>query len=290
VTIGARTLLATTLIAGGWLAQVLASTDGDVDRGIEALEAGDFEAALTHFEAAEKRRGERPELEYDRGLALWALGRTEDAAKAFERGTESEDETVRSSSHYQLGNAAFGDEDYEAAIAAYEACLRALPEHQNAKWNLELALRKKKEQDEQREKEEQEQEQEDQEDQEDQDQEDQDQEDQEDQDQENQDQETQDQETQDQENQDQENQDQENQDKEDQEKEQEQEQEQEQQGQDQQESEQDSQGKPDAPPPAPEPKAFDEADLDKALEQLDEEDRFMLGRPNAPRRPVEKDW
>ncbi len=35
---------------------------------------------------------------------------------------------------------------------------------------------------------------------------------------------------------------------------------------------------------------MDKADLDKALEQLDEQDRFLLGRPPALMVPVEKDW
>jgi Ca-activated chloride channel family protein len=254
------------LLAAGWIAQALASTDRDVDTGVEAYEAGEYEEALARFDAAQERLGERPEIHYDRGLALQAAGQADEAREAFERGTEADDARVRASSHYQLGNLSFDAEQWEDAIAQYTACLRAMPEHDNAKWNLELALQRKQQQEEEQEKQEQ---------------------DQENQDQENQDQENQDQENQDQENQDQENQDQENQDQENQE---DQEQEQEQEQQEQDEQEQDEQGQQEQEKPQPEPQPIDQADIDAALEQLDASDQFMLGRPMGRPPQVERDW
>ncbi|MFV8752074.1 hypothetical protein ACNOYE_16125 [Nannocystaceae bacterium ST9] len=270
----------------GWLAQALARTDPDVDAAVAAYEAGDWELATEHLDAAVERRGDRPELYYDRGLVLLAQADKEGAREAFQRGTESDVPGVLASSHYQLGNLAMMDEDWEAAIAEYIGCLRAQPDHQNAKWNLEIALQRKREQ----EKKEQDQEKQDQEkqDQEKQDQENQDQEkqDQEKQDQEKQDQEKQDQEKQDQENQDQEKQDQE---KQDQEKQDPQKQDQEKQDPQKQDQEKQDQQEP-AEPEQAEAKPIETGDLDAALEQLDRQDEFMLGRPRGSRRPVEKDW
>ncbi len=147
--------IATVLVAG-WLAQALASTDADVDAGVEAYEASDYETALARFDAARDRLGERPEIALDRGLALLRLGKLDEARTAFERASEAEDGSLRASAFYELGNLDFDAESYEPAIARYIDALKANPLHANAKWNLELALLKKKEQEEQEEEEEEE--------------------------------------------------------------------------------------------------------------------------------------
>ncbi len=272
-----------------WLARMLARTDPDVDAAVAAAEAGDHDLALEHLDAAVARRGERPELAYDRGLALLAKADKDGARAAFQSGTESDVTSVVASSRYQLGNLAMLDEDFETAITEYTACLRAQPDHQNAKWNLEVALLRKQEQ----EKKEQEKN-----DQEKNDQEKNDQE--KNQDQQNQDQQEQDQQEQDQQQQqDQQEQDQQEQDQQQQQDQQEQDQQQQdQQEQDQQQQDQQEQDQPQQDQPQPqdeqeqpvEAKPIEKGDLDDALEQLDRQDQFMLGRPRGNRRPVTKDW
>lgn len=252
----------------GWLAEALASTDADVDAAIAAYEDEDYDRATEHLDAAVARRGERSELYYDRGLLLLAKGDSEGARTAFQHGTESRELQVQASSHYELGNLAVAAEDWEGAIAAYIACLRAQPDHQNAKWNLELALLRKQEQDKQ------EQEQQDQ------------QQDQQDQQQDQQDGEQGEQGEQDQQ-----------QDQQDQQGEQDQQQDQQDQQQQQGEQQQDQQQQ-DQPPPQPEQQQqqqqqaqpIEAGDLDAALDELDREDAFLFGRPRGQRRKVEKDW
>ncbi len=243
----------------GWLARALASTDPDVDAAIAAYEAGDYALAGEHLDAAVARRGERSELYYDRGLLLLANGDVDGARTAFQHGTESSEVQVRASSHYELGNLAFATEDWEGAIAAYIACLRAQPEHQNAKWNLELALLRK----EQQEKKEQEQK-----------------------DQQQQDQQQQDQQQQDQQQQDQQQQDQQQQG----EQQQQQDQEQQQQGEQQQQEQQQQQQQQPQPSQEQQAQPIEQGDLDAALEELDRQDAFMFGRPRGERRKVEHDW
>ncbi len=133
------------LLVAGWLADLLAGKDRDVEAGVSAYESGELETALSHFDAAVDRLGDRPELSFDRGLSLLAQGETEAARKAFEHASESEDSEVRASALYELGNIALDGEDFDTAITAYIECLKARPEHQNAKWNLELALLKRTE-------------------------------------------------------------------------------------------------------------------------------------------------
>jgi len=142
-----RVLLAALL--AGWLADQLARPDRDVEAGIEAYEAGEYDVALERFEAAIERHGDRPELSLNRGLVLLAQGEADAARRAFERASESDDPEVRASAFYERGNVAFDAEEWDAAIEAYVECLKARPDHANAKWNLELArLRKREQQDE----------------------------------------------------------------------------------------------------------------------------------------------
>lgn len=268
----------------GWLPMALANTDADVDRAIVAYEAGNYDEALKALDRAEKRRGERAELRYDRGLVLFASGDLEGAQAAFLRGTESKDPQVQASSQFELGNLAMEGEDWAMAIEQYKKCLRIQPDHEDAKWNLELAMERKRQADEeQEEQEKQDQENQDQQDgEQDQDQEDQqgedgeqdpqdgeqDQQDQGEQDQQDQ----QDQGEQDQQDGEQDQQDQQDQGEQDQ-------QDQQQPGEQEQEQEQDQQAQP-----------VQAGDIDAALEELDRADPFMFGRPRPTRGEVKEDW
>ena len=145
----ARTTVA--VLLAGWLADRLASTDVDVEAGIGAYEAGNHDDALAAFDRAVARLGERAELSFDRGLVLLAKDDAEGAKSAFERASEADDANVRASAFYELGNLAFEAEDWDGAIAHYTDCLKARPEHENAKWNLELALLRKQKKEEEEE-------------------------------------------------------------------------------------------------------------------------------------------
>ncbi|SFE08225.1 TPR repeat-containing protein, partial [Nannocystis exedens] len=136
------------VLAAGWLAEALAGKNSDVEAGIAAYNSGDHEAALAAYAAAEAELGERPEIFYNRGLALIAKGDKDEARKAFERGTESTHPDVHASSEYELGNLDLDAEAFDPAIEHYIKCLKAKPDHANAKWNLELALLKKKQKEE----------------------------------------------------------------------------------------------------------------------------------------------
>ncbi len=266
------------LVAAGWLATALASKNSDIEAGIRAYEDGDSEAALLAYAAAEEALGERPEIHFNRGLALLAKGDPEAARKAFEHGSESEHEAVRASAEYELGNLDFDAEAWDAAIEHYIACLKINADHQSAKWNLELARLRKKEQEEEQEK-----------DDENKDDENKDDEnkDDENKDDENKDDENKDDENKDDENKDDENKDDENKDDENEDDENKDEQNQDEQNQDEQNQDEQNQ---DEQNQQPQPQPVERADLDKALEELDSQDNFFLGKPLGRSRPVEKDW
>jgi Ca-activated chloride channel homolog len=255
----------TGVLLAGFIAERLAAPDADVEAGIVAYDAGELDEALARFDAAVARRGDRPELSYDRGLVLLAKEDAEAARTAFLHATESERPDVRSSAFYELGNLAFDAEDWDGAIEAYVDCLKARPDHANAKWNLELALQKKKEQQEEQEKKDEEEKDEEEKDEEEKDEE------------EKQDDQKQDDQKQDDQKQDDQKQDDQKQD------------DQKQDDQKQDDQKQDDQ-KQDEPPPAPQPRALDQMDIDQALDDLDSQDDFVLDRPIGRPQAPSKDW
>ena len=274
--IGSKSL--TALVAAGWLAEALASTNANIDAGVAAYNSGDFEAALNSYTAAEGDLGERPELHFNKGLALLAKDDKEGARKAFEHGTESEHAPVAASAEYELGNLELDAEAFDAAIERYRKCLILKPDHANAKWNLELALLKKKQKEDEEKKKEDEKKDDEKKD------EDKKEEDKKDEDKKEEDKKD--------EKKEEDKKDEEK--KEDDKKEEDKKKEDEKKQQD--EKKQDEQKKPDEKKqdepkqPEPQPQPLNKADLDKALEQLDNEDPFALGRPQGRQVPVEKDW
>ncbi len=211
----------------------------EVEDGNERMAAGDARSALEHYERAARALPNEGGVHLNRGLALMEAGELDRAREAFLLATEPPASTdVRADAYYDLGlafyrqaDAAAGEENHQEAqrlfreaADAFRRSLRIRPGNDDAGWNLELALRRIREQEEQ-----QQQQEEQNQDQQNQDQQNQDQQnqDQQNQDQQSQDQQSQDQQSQDQPSQDQQNQDQQNQD---------------QQSQDQQSQDQQSQG------------------------------------------------
>ena len=60
----------------------------EVRAGNEALRAGDPAAALPRYDAAEREVGPHPEIDFDRGNALHAAGRPEEARAAWKKAAE----------------------------------------------------------------------------------------------------------------------------------------------------------------------------------------------------------
>lgn len=93
-------------------------------RGLEALEKGDYQSATELFQDS-----------YRKGVACYKAGNFAEAEKLF---GQSSREEVAMSAAYNLGNALVQQQKLEEAITAYEEVLRKWPEHTNAKENLEL--------------------------------------------------------------------------------------------------------------------------------------------------------
>ena len=89
---------------------------------------------------------EEPIAHFDRGVALYRLGKFPEAQKEFQRASEGHDGSVKADAYYNMGNALLKQERYKEALDAYNHTLGLRPDDRRAKWNLELALRKLQEQ------------------------------------------------------------------------------------------------------------------------------------------------
>ena len=118
-----------------------------VEQGNSALQAGKAEDALGKYEEAVRQLPGDPSVHFNRGSALLSLKRFDDAAEAFLRATEAPTPALKSSAFYNLGLSFSRGNKWGEAVEAFKKSLRYNPGDLKAKWNLELALRKRKEED-----------------------------------------------------------------------------------------------------------------------------------------------
>jgi len=133
-----------------WIAALLAlagfeplrRANPEVERGNDDFRNKRYEQAVERYQRAKEALPGSPEVRYDLGTALLALGRTEDAVRELREAARL---GAGAKAHYNLGNAHLDDGRYAEAIDAYRRSLRLDPRDSNAKWNLEMALRMKEE-------------------------------------------------------------------------------------------------------------------------------------------------
>jgi Ca-activated chloride channel family protein len=119
--------------------------------GQRLYEHAEWRAANERFQRGFEKSGD-PALAYNSGNALYRMKRYETAERQFREAAGASAE-LRQQSLYNLGNtlvrtAEDADENakpaiLDRAIAAYEEALRIAPADADAKWNLEIALRRR---------------------------------------------------------------------------------------------------------------------------------------------------
>ncbi len=119
--------------------------------GERLYEQGEWRAAHDRFRRGFEKSG-KPALAYNAGNALYRMKRYETAERQFRDAAGGSPE-LRQRSLYNLGNALVrtaedADENakgalLDRAITAYEEALRLAPADADAKWNLEIALRRR---------------------------------------------------------------------------------------------------------------------------------------------------
>ncbi len=117
-----------------------------VENGNNAFRNGDYKTALECYLSAETDLPESPELEYNMAGALHQEGAYEEAVDKYGRAMNTTDINLESNAHYNLGNTQFRIGDYQKAIERYQKALEINSGDVDAKYNLELARRKLKDQ------------------------------------------------------------------------------------------------------------------------------------------------
>jgi len=133
-------------VFGGF--NLLESKNAEVEQGNAALKAGKADDALAHYDKAIAKLPADAGAHFDRGAALYALSRFDEAGQEFLRATQAPDPKLKADAFLNLGNAFFKKEKFKEAVDAYKRALGLRPDDQQAKWNLEIALRKQKDQEE----------------------------------------------------------------------------------------------------------------------------------------------
>ena len=136
-----------------WLI-VCGATVGDpvASKSAEALEhyqRGEYDQALQLYRDALLDRPDAPELHFNVGDVLFKRGEYDQAVREFEQVLRAEEQQIQAQAHYNMGNSFFEQQAFEQAIAAYKRALELAPADEDAKVNLELAVEKLEEQQEQ---------------------------------------------------------------------------------------------------------------------------------------------
>jgi Ca-activated chloride channel family protein len=116
------------------------------NQGNKEFEAGEYPAALDNYRTAQQENPDLAEPYYNAGNALHRQGSLEAAAAQTQQSIRTAEDELSQKSHYNLGNTYFRAKDWPAAIEAYKEALRINPDDVEAKYNLELALKKLQEQ------------------------------------------------------------------------------------------------------------------------------------------------
>jgi len=134
-------LLLLPVLGGGF--DPLRVRNAAVERGNAALAAGRAKDALAAYDQALAEQPDAQGIHFNRGVALHRLGQHEAARQALLRATQGADRALRAKSFYNLGDIDFEQKRFGEAATAFQQALRFDPAHRAAKWNLELALRRR---------------------------------------------------------------------------------------------------------------------------------------------------
>ena len=129
----------------GWLDGLLYNPAERTRKGAAALAAGAPRAASEALDEALRLDPASEKARYNAGTAHLEAS-SEQAAPLLEAAAKSSDTTVASRAFYNLGNARLAAQDLQGAVDAYKESLRRDGANADAKFNLELALRRLAEQ------------------------------------------------------------------------------------------------------------------------------------------------
>lgn len=116
------------------------------DKGNKAFDRKEYKTALDLYRGAEIERPETPEIIYNHANALVETGGYEEAVEQYTKALNTNDVSLQARVYYNTGNSNFLKEEFVRAIESYQKALELNPNDQDAKFNLELARNRLKEQ------------------------------------------------------------------------------------------------------------------------------------------------
>jgi tetratricopeptide (TPR) repeat protein len=115
--------------------------------GVELYKNRKHEESARAFTEALVERPDSPELKFNRGTALSAVGKKEEAVAELENAAEAfKNKKFSAAGHFNAGNTYFNAGDLNNAIQEYMRAVKLDQSSQDIRHNLELALRKLQEQ------------------------------------------------------------------------------------------------------------------------------------------------
>jgi Ca-activated chloride channel family protein len=130
-----------TLVGGSGAITLTDKMHSKISRGNRYYREGEHESALLRYREAEDLDSTSAVPHFNAGDAFYRLGRFPDGARKFLKSAASPDDSVAAMSYYNLGNSMFKTGDLESAAEAYRRALLIRPDDEDAKYNLELALK-----------------------------------------------------------------------------------------------------------------------------------------------------
>ena len=132
-----------------------------VQEGNEAFDEAAYDEAVEAYAEAQQAAPELAEPIYNQANTRYRQEGLVEAEQLLQQALEAADPNLSQAAYYNLGNVHFNNQNWEAAIAAYQEALRLNPDDADARHNLELAMQQlaqQEEQEQQQEEEEQEEE------------------------------------------------------------------------------------------------------------------------------------
>lgn len=115
------------------------------NQGNDEFESENYDEALEYYTAAKQEDPDLAEPYYNSGNTYYREGNLESAEmqtkQSIRTSERNEDGQLAQKSYYNLGNSYFRAENWEEAVDAYKEALRLNPDDDEAKYNLELALK-----------------------------------------------------------------------------------------------------------------------------------------------------
>jgi len=137
------------LLAMSFLCAPFLSADsarGVVAQGNTLFDKGKYDEALQKYTRAQALKPNDPLLAYNVGDVLFKQKDYDKAVESFQKASGSSDTKLAEAAFYNMGNCRFAKEDYAGAIEMFKQALNLNQDDADAKFNLELARNKLKDQ------------------------------------------------------------------------------------------------------------------------------------------------